>query len=211
MKTYKKLLIITTIVTLIPMFIGFALWYQLPDQIATSFGLDNMVNGWSSKIFTVVGLPLLLSGIHLLCAFATASDPKFKNMEEKPYRFVLWICPGCSAFSAIIIYGYALGITLNIGSITNLLLGSLFLGLGCYMPRIKQNYTVGIKLPWTLEDEENWNQTHRFAGKVWIIGGALLLMNMVFCMEKVVITIIILMVVIPSIYSYLFYKNNKKE
>jgi len=53
------------------------------------------------------------------------------------------------------------------------LLGFAFAGMGIYMPKLKQNYYAGFKLPWTLESEENWNATHRLAGKIWPVGGLL--------------------------------------
>lgn len=79
MKKYKKQLILSSIVTLLPILIGLFLWNRLPDTIATHFGSDNVANGWSSKPFVVFGLPLILLGIHLFCLFTTMNDPKKKH------------------------------------------------------------------------------------------------------------------------------------
>lgn len=89
----------------------------------------------------------------------------------------------------------------------------MFIGLGNYMPKLKQNYTIGIKVPWTLNSEENWNMTHRMAGKLYVVAGVIsiiiALLNNVLSDE---VTIIIFMVVflvtgIGSVaYSFWLYK-----
>lgn len=89
----------------------------------------------------------------------------------------------------------------------------MFIGLGNYMPKLKQNYTIGIKVPWTLNSEENWNMTHRMAGKLYVVAGVIsiiiALLNNVLSDE---VTIIIFMAVflvtgIGSVaYSFWLYK-----
>ena len=93
------------------------------------------------------------------------------------------------------------------------IIGVMFIGLGNYMPKLKQNYTIGIKVPWTLNSEENWNMTHRMAGKVYVVAGVIsiiiALLNNVLSDE---VTIIIFMAVflvtgIGSVaYSFWLYK-----
>ena len=75
----KKMLLLTSIITLLPVFIGLFLWNQLPDSVATHFGLDNQPDGYSSKAFAVFGLPLILLAVHLVCVVATKIDPKSKD------------------------------------------------------------------------------------------------------------------------------------
>lgn len=71
----KKMLLLTSIITLLPVFIGLFLWNQLPDSVATHFGLDNQPDGYSSKAFAVFGLPLILLAVHLVCVVATKILP----------------------------------------------------------------------------------------------------------------------------------------
>ena len=77
---------------------------------------------------------------------------------------------------------------------------------------MRQNYTMGIKLPWTLADEDNWNRTHRLGGYVWTIGGLLIIIVTLIGLEQLSIMtgIIIAMVVIPSIYSFWLYIKKKE-
>ena len=82
MKEYRKLLIITTLITLLPIIAGLILWNQLPDQIATHWGADGQANGWSGKTFAVFGLPCLLAAIHVFTCVITLNDPKRKNIHR---------------------------------------------------------------------------------------------------------------------------------
>jgi uncharacterized membrane protein len=207
------MILITCLITLLPLFFGLVMWNQLPDPLATSFNFQGEAQGWSGKTFTVIGLPLLLLAVHLLCAFMVAVDPKRKNINGKIYLLCLWICPVVSLFCALIIYGNALNCPLNITRLTMVFVGGVFLGIGNYLPKTHQNYTVGFKLPWTLEDEENWNRTHRLAGQVWVFGGTLTIVNAFLGNMWIFIAAIVLMVLIPTVYSYWLYtqKHGKNE
>ena len=85
--------------------------------------------------------------------------------------------------------------------------------VGNYLPKCRQNYTVGIKIPWTLHDEENWNHTHRMAGYLWIFGGLLMIANIFLKWDWLVFAVVMVAVVVPTIYSYLYYRKhgNVKE
>jgi uncharacterized membrane protein len=76
------------------------------------------------------------------------------------------------------------------------------------LPKCKQSHTIGIKLPWTLESEENWNKTHRFAGKLWVVCGLLVLALSFWGNIYVMLGITLLMVFVPTIYSYIIYRKN---
>ena len=93
LKQNKKLIILTAIITLLPILMGVALWEQLPDQIATHFDFNGQPDDWSSKPFAVFGLPAILFAIHLLCTLGTAADPHKQNISGKMLRLVLWVCP----------------------------------------------------------------------------------------------------------------------
>ena len=127
-------------------------------------------------------------------------------------KLVFWICPIVSWFGAIVTYGYALGWNLNIDRVVFLLLGAIFVAVGNYLPKCRQNYTVGIKLPWTLDDEENWNQTHRFGGRVWMLGGIAVLILGITGIGGTWIMFGLIMVFsfAPMVYSYMYYMKHRK-
>lgn len=207
MKIDKKTLIITLILTLMPCFIGLLLWNQLPDTIPTHFNYNNEIDGYSSKPFVVFAIPALLVILHFLCVFMSLHDPRKQNISPKLKHFVLYIIPSVSLLICVLSYGTALGYMINPGMVVNLLLGFLFIVIGNYLPKIKQNYTMGIKLPWTLASETNWYKTHRMAGWLWILSGILFLGNAFLRSPLLMIAAVILMIGIPGIYSYFLYKK----
>jgi len=89
--------------------------------------------------------------------------------------------------------------------------GLLFAVVGNYMYNIKPNYFAGIRLPWTLENEDNWKKTHMLAGKLWFAGGLLVALTALFLPDKIALiftfSIIILLTIIPTVYSYRLYKK----
>lgn len=213
-KKNKGKLILTSIVILMPIVIGLFLWNKLPDKLPTHWNAEGVVDGWSSKGFTVFGLPAILFGFHWLCLLGSSADPKNKNYSEKLLQLVFWICPIISVLLGVISYGTALGMEFAVDKIMLILVGVMFIIIGNYMPKCKQNYTMGIKLPWTLNDEENWNKTHRMAGRLWVITGFLVMLCILVPTTVMVVTFIIILivsVVIPTIYSYLLYKNKQKS
>lgn len=209
MKKYKFEIIITSILTLCPILLGLILWNQMPDTIATHFNVNNEPDGWSSKAFAVFGIPLFLLVAHWVCIAATFCDPKNKNISRKLVLVILWIMPIVSIFTNGSVLLQAIGKAVDIGLVAKLLCGFMFLAIGNYLPKCKQNYTVGIKTPWALDNEENWNKTHRFAGWCYLIAGICFLINSVFTLGIVVIIIIVICAVLPCGYSFVLYKRAK--
>lgn len=94
------------------------------------------------------------------------------------------------------------------------LLGAMFIFMGNYLPKVKQNRTLGIKVSWALNNEENWNKTHRLGGKIWVVGGLIMLFSIFLpltAMVWVMVCVISAMAIIPIVYSYYIYKQHKKE
>ena len=213
LKRNKGTIVLTTIMTALPVLLGLALWSRLPETIATHFDANGVPNGWSSRTFTVFGLPAFLVAAHLLCAFGTMMDPKRKNIQDKMYKLVLWICPVVSILVCTCVYLYALGVDVDMARIAGLMVGVMFIIVGNYLPKCRQSYTMGIKLPWTLNDEENWNATHRFGGWLWMAGGVIfLLLTFLNAMNTLwTLGLILLMVGLPTAYSYLYYRKHCKE
>jgi uncharacterized membrane protein len=211
LKRNKGILIAATLVMLVPMIVGLLLWNQLPEQVAIHWNAAGEVDGWGSRAMVVFGLPLFVLAIHWVCVLITCSDPKHKDVHGKVVHLVLWICPIVSLVCHTFVYAWALGYNLSIEIIMPLLCGVLFMIIGNLMPKCKQNYTIGIKLPWTLNDEENWNKTHRFAGKLWVAGGVLIAATSILGNVLIFLGVTLIMAVVPTIYSYLLYRKKQKE
>lgn len=207
MKEHARKLILTSILTVFPMFVGLILWDKMPDTVVTHWGKDNVANGWSSKPFAVLGLPLLLLAVHIFTLTVTLNDPKKQNIGNKMLAFVFWLIPALSWVCCLMTYASAAGLELNIALTANMLMGIVFIVMGNYMPKSKQSYTVGIKLPWTLDSEENWSRTSRLAGKLWIAAGLIFIVNAFVGTASIVYIIIPALVIIPAGYSFILFKK----
>lgn len=210
----KKKLILTSLLILLPIAVGLLLWDRLPEAFATHWGFDGQADGFSSPAFAVFVPPLILLAVHWLCIFVTARDPKNQDRNYKPFGMVLWIIPVISNLSSGVTFALALGAEFPISSVMQAALGLLFIILGNYLPKCRQNYTIGIKVPWVYTSEENWNATHRFGGRVWMVGGLVILvfslLPSAFGIPLILIAIVVL-AAIPVIYSYLYYCRQKKQ
>lgn len=214
MKEHKVSILLSMAVTLLPMLIGLLLWNRLPDSMTTHWGADGVADGFSGKAFAVFGLPAILAALNLLCLILTALDPKQKNQNRKALGMVFWIMPLISLAACGTVYATALGKTMDVGLFMPLVLGALFIILGNYLPKVKQNSTLGIKISWTLNNEENWNLTHRFTGKLWVAGGILALLMALLPLSWVIPVLLIDILVLsfaPMAYSYRIYKNHKAQ
>lgn len=211
MKQNKWKIIITSLIILVPMFIGCILWEKLPDTMATHFDSHNVANGWSSKAFTVFGLSLFLLGIHLVCLFVTSADPKYKNIGEKPLGIVFWIVPGISLVAYAAIYANAFGVKMDSMFIVQIFAGVLIMVIGNILPKVRQNHVFGVRLPWTLDDEDNWRRTNRLAGWCMVAAGIVMIATSFLNIVWVLITVMIPACVIPIVYSYMLFRKKAKE
>ena len=211
-KELKKTLTLTTLITLLPILVGLFYWNQLPDKMATHFDMTGMPNGWSSKWFAVIGIPVVLAVVNVLCTILTETDPRRHKYPEKMMKLVYWICPVVSWICAGLTISYELGIEFAaMPKFGSLFMGIMFVVIGNYLPKVKQNYYMGIKLPWTYSDEENWNRTHRMAGKLWVVGGIVLLLNFFLDIPSLTIVVLIIMILVPTVYSWAFSRKKDKE
>ena len=209
MKNYnKRTVILTTIVALLPIAAGLILWDQLPDQLAIHFNAANEPDNWASKPFAVVGMPAIIAAIHVLCLFVTAHDPKNQNMTGVMKTLALWICPFISWLCAGMTIGYALNAVHNIGMVVCVFLGILFMVIGNYLPKCTPNYTIGIKLPWTLNDEGNWRYTHRIGGFCFAVAGLVVLVSSFFGVIWLMAAALALAALVPVVASFLYYKKH---
>ena len=187
------------------------IWSQLPNQIPIHFNIADQADNFQPKPLVVFGLPILLLLVHLFVIFMIGRDPKNRTMNEKMIRAIYWLTPIVSLSTSYLIYSKALGSTTNPSVFVSVLLGLIFVIMGNYMPKLKVNHTVGIRLPWTLQSEDNWHKTHRLAGKLWVLGGLILLLEagLQFALSYVLVLVILAIVFIPVMYSYQLSRKNR--
>lgn len=206
-KKNLKTLIITSVIILLPVLVGIILWDRLPDQMPMHWNTNGDVDSWGSKLFAVAGMPLILLAFQWLCAIVTGFDPKKEKHSQKILTLVLWIIPVITVVLSAFMYASALGQQVNAPLLMPILMGVLFMAVGNYMPKCEQNYTIGIKISWTLNSEENWNRTHRFAGRIWVVCGFLMILTAFLESFWILLGMAFAMALAPVIYSYMLYRK----
>ena len=209
-KQYKRQIIISSLLVLSPILPGVLLWNQLPAQMPMHWGGDGAVDGYGSKLFGVIGVPLLLFGLHWLCILLGMLDRKNHEQNPKAFGIIFWVCPVISVIASGSVYSISLGGKIPAWSMTQIMLGLLLILIGNYLPKCKHNRTLGVRVKWTLANEENWNATHRMAGKTYVAAGFLMMVT-AFLPEQWLIAVMLFVVapivMLPVLYSYLYYKK----
>ena len=200
--------IIIWLIILIPFaYLGLS-WNQLPDRIPVHFNLQGEANGWGSK-FSLVGILFATTVLmNLLLLFIPKLDPKGKieNMGGKYDQMRLLMVLFMAALATFIVYNALSQHSFN-PNLLLILIGGLFIVLGNHFPALKPNYFIGIRTPWTLESETVWRKTHRMGGRLWLIGGIIILAAALLPYNNLRIVILVSTIVtitlIPTIYSFL--------
>ena len=211
MKKNWKGMLIAAAVILLPMVVGVVLWDRLPDPMATHWDFAGNANGWTSRAFTVFGIPLVLLALHMVCLLVTESDRNSCGQNPKLKRIMYGVVPVVSLLLCGTIYPSALGMKLPMQTMALLFLGVMLLIVGNYMPKCTPNKWMGIRVPWTYSSEANWHATHRFAGRVYVVTG-LVCLGCAFIpsakLGMVVTVMVIAACLSPVVYSYLYEKRN---
>lgn len=201
------------ILLIIPFGASAYLWNDLPDVVPTHFNMQGEADDWGPKWVNAIMFPAIGLATYLSLIFLPFIDPK-KRIEsrQKPIaaiRIMLsFFMVGLYAF----IMAKSMGSELEIGIYVNVAVGLLILVLGNYMSSLKQNYFIGVKTPWTLENEEVWKRTHRITAKIWTVGGLLLVMIPFLIGNQIIYwsifgVLISLLVLYPVIYSYVIFQK----
>lgn len=207
----NKQYILSVVVCLLPIVLGIVLWNRLPAQIAIHFDAAGNPDNYAPKALAVFGLPVFFAAINAFGIFSMTKDPKAERQSKTMRKMACWLCPVlCNIIMPITLF-IALGEDIPIGMIVIALVGVIITVIGNYLPKCKRNYTIGIKLPWTLNDEDNWNHTHRFSGFVWTAVGILLVINAFVQISYLNITLFAILIFLPFIYSYVYYRKQQQE
>jgi uncharacterized membrane protein len=205
----NKLLLITTIVCLLPLILSVVLYDKLPEEVAVHFNSAGVADNYMPKEVAAFGLPFLMAVINFFTHFVMNTDPKKMNASSALIYMGKWAVPVLSVILIPVTLFIALGYKIPVVVISQGIVGVIFVAFGNYLPKCKQNYTVGIKLPWTLNSEENWNKTHHMAGYIWMLGGISIIISSCIDLSSIplILIIVLFMTIVPIIYSYWLYKK----
>jgi uncharacterized membrane protein len=180
MKSPIKYSLKSELLSIILVILSFALgiyFYPLfPAKIASHWNFQGQIDGYSDNVFGAFGLPAIIFGLYVMFLILPLIDPKKDRYPEfaTTYHIFKTLIIGVMFLLFVFTGLFNIGIQLPIGIIVPLLIGSLMMVIGNFMGKIKPNWLMGIRTPWTLSSDVVWNKTHRMGGVMFIIFGLII-------------------------------------
>ena len=198
-----------TVLTLVAWLIALP---HLPATMPIHWGANGEADGFATKINAMILTVGIMVLIYFIIAFVPRIDPRKENYKyfSKTYNILLNAVLLLFFFVNMSTILQGLGYNVPMSYIAPIMAGLVFIIIGNYLQRVRSNYFMGIRTPWTLSNETVWKKTHRLSGKLFFIGGLLILIS-AFLPDGYKSVImwgsIVLCVAIPYLYSYLAYKK----
>lgn len=211
----KRLFAVLALVSAVSLIGQLLLYPSLPPTVPLHWDIHGQIDAWGPRWQSafMAALPL---GCALLLYFLPSIDPRRRNYprHSRAYGAVCIVLVGALLAITWAITLHMLGLRLPLSSIIMGLVGVVLIVMGNYMPQLRPNYFVGIKTPWTIENERVWRKTHRMSGILFCIAGAVVLLSAFippFVAAWVQGATLAVVVIIPIVYSYTTYRKYKKQ
>ena len=148
-------------------------WDRVPERIATHWNIRGEVDGYGARLEGLLLVPLIALGMYLLLALLPRIDPARANYASfsGPYVVIRAAFTTMMAGIHALLLATALGYAVNVGRWIPVGVGLLFIVLGNVLGKVRPNYFVGVRTPWTLGSARSWEKTHRAGGRLFVIGG----------------------------------------
>ncbi len=214
-KIFKQENIKIWIISIVSLLIAIVAYNYLPDMIPIHFDASGNVDNYENKIFIFL-MPAINIGMIILAEVARNVDPKKNAYDKFNKQYYLIFFLVSLLMLAIEIYTILFSLNVKVFNINVIMpfgVGLLFTIIGNSMPKFKQNFYAGIRTSWTLADSDVWYKTHRLGGKLWFVGGLLMMVSAILPTHfKVILFFIVIIAIslIPIVYSYIIYRNKYK-
>lgn len=207
----RKFILLNTMIVLFGFISSLLLYSSLPDIMAIHWNIEGNIDRYAAKYFTLFLIPLLMAALFLLLFIITKVKKTHSNIARFSEAYGYISC----AILIFMAYVHVVLITANLENDFNSFkymisgMALLFVFIGNLLPKIKTNMAMGIRTPWTLNNENVWFHTHRFAGKL-VVGVSLFVFvaNFVGLMPVISIGLIVSSLLIPAVYSYIISKRH---
>ena len=203
------------LLALVPLILVAVFYGHLPGQVPMHWGIDGTVNRYGSKneLWLLAALGPVFA---LLFQFLPRLDPKKRSYEkfQRYYEaFALVIEAFLTAMMGLALLESLRPGTVSMGRVVCVLVGVLFLFVGNMMGKVKPNFFMGIRTPWTLSDPDVWNKTHRLGGGLFFLAGLVTMLSALLLPEAVTFWVVMAGVaaaaLIPGVMSYLWYRRRR--
>lgn len=196
--------------------IGWYFYQNFPATVVTHWNFYGVADGWGKGTTNAIAIPSVIVGMYMLFLVLPFLDPKKERYQEFQKVYVIFKTILIFAMFLVFLFSglYNLGFNIKIQYIIPTIIGLLMIILGNYMGKLKRNWFVGIKTPWTLSSETVWNKTHRMGGYAFILFGLLIFITPLLPKALGLIAFIlgILIVTVGTFgYSYWVYRQEQNS
>lgn len=213
MKLKKELPLV--LIVLLPFIYLAYIWNELPEKVPMHWNIKGEIDRYGEKLELLI-IPFLLPFlVYIIFLVIPKIDPKNKlnKMGNKLQTIKVLLTTFMSILALFIIYSVKNQSIDNPNYIV-LSIGLLYIILGNYFKTIKANYFIGIRTPWTLENETVWKETHKLGGKLWFLGGIIVVLSSLILDKQPNLTVFLIVTgiitIIPIVYSYIVFEKEKK-
>lgn len=190
---------------------------RLPERIPTHWNWRGEVDGTMAKLPGAFLAPLMAAGLWVLLPLLRRVDPRRRNYERFDETF--WLLLNLLTVGMLLLHAatlaFALGAGFDMPRAVFLAVGFLFAALGNYLPRLRSNWWMGIRTPWTLDSEEVWRRTHRLGGRTFVVGGVLCMLGAVLLPTRaasmLAFVALLLAALLPVVYSFILYRQLRRD
>ncbi|MZP30800.1 DUF1648 domain-containing protein [Heliobacterium undosum] len=189
---------------------------QLPEQAPVHWNYAGEVDRYGSRLELVAVGPAITLLVLVLSQVTRRLDPLKGNYEKfsSTHETVMTSIVAFMFFLQMTVIANALGWTVKVGRVLPVAIGILFIILGNVMPRVKQNYFMGFRVPWTLADPQIWDKTQRVGGYTMVLGGLAMMLLGLFSSQlpqaagiALLLTSILAIVFVPTVYAWWLYQK----
>jgi uncharacterized membrane protein len=206
----RKIVLTAAVLFLLATALSIAFYDRIPNPVPTHFDMNGTPNGFTPKPFGAFILPVIIAFAGLILSVLPAISPRGYTLEAfgRVYEIVSITIIGVIFVIGVVALLQALGWRPPIDRIVVPLVGVILIVLGNFMGKLRRNFFIGIRTPWTLADEEVWFRTHRFGGPLFVIAGIVLMAGAFFGSGiSLLLPVVILAALIPVVYSYVIYRR----
>ena len=203
-----------------PFCVAALLWDKLPERMPIHWNAHGQVDGYAGKGFAAFFVPCLNIAMTALIFVLGLVDPRIRKYEPetraqllRTVKLVRLAISGFLCVAGLTVLAIGAGLAFDMSRVMWVGMSFLLLVIGNLMGKLRPNYFIGVRTPWTLESTDVWTKTHRLAGKVMVIGSLVVLAGS-FVLPPVVqawfaVVTIVVIAFVPLIYSYVIYKRRQ--
>lgn len=190
--------------------LGAILYPGLPDPMPSHWNMQGEIDGYVPKLWGVWLMPSAALGLMLVMRIIPVISPK--GFKIGPFVGVLNIFQvvlvGFTSLVGILVLLEAKGLDVRLNEVILIAVGLLFIVQGNYFGKIRKNFFLGIRTPWTLASDEVWSRTHRLGGRLFVLMGLVLLVGAFFPLHAGwIVGVVLVIAFVPLVYSFVVYRR----